>query len=104
MNKDYSMNTNSPISYLRKGGDNAVSMVALSRYTDSTPREVRECIMNARLSGFIICSNKKGYFIPETEEELVVWYRTMTTRVKTTLAILKWVESYLDGEEESDND
>jgi hypothetical protein len=62
-----------PVSYIRKGGSNAISMDTLSRLTDSTPREVRQCVLNARLSGFIICSNENGYFIPETEHELKVW-------------------------------
>jgi len=95
------MNSNpnlTPIDLLSKGSDNAISMERLSGLTGFTTREVRQSILSARLSGFLICSNTNGYFIPETETEIIDWYHTMMLRVKTTLKILKHYESYISDE------
>lgn len=81
---------------LKEGGENAVSMTTLSNLTGVSCREVRKYIESLRTSGFIICSNDYGYFVPRTEEELKDWYRRTMLRVKTTLSTLEPVTHYLD--------
>ena len=95
----------SPIPYIPEGSDNAVSMKGLARITGSTPRDVRREILNARLSGELICSNEHGYFRPTTEDEVKIWYRTMMSRVNTTLKMLEPFDiDKGDDEEGPDND
>lgn len=89
----------SPIPYIPEGGDEAVSMKALALLTNSTPRDVRLEVLNARLSGELICSNEHGYFRPKTRDEAIHWYRTMKARVHTTMRII----DLFDYIEEEDN-
>lgn len=71
------------------GEERAISMAALARALDITERDVRKAILQARMAGSIIAGTGSGYFIPDTDEELLTYYRIAKARGLTTLASLK---------------
>lgn len=72
-----------------KGMNNAISMHDISVLSGMDEREVRQSIFDARCNGTIICSSVNGYFFPETNTELLAWYRTVKKRGMASLESLK---------------
>ncbi len=66
-----------------------ISMRALSDKIGCTERETRKYIHNARLAGEVIGADKRGYFIPVSNKELITHYKFARSRVLSTLKSLK---------------
>ena len=78
------------------GEENAVSMRELARLCSASPREVRKMVEVARCDGMIIASSDQGYFIPESKEELLAYYRCVKCRIATAIKTLRPVEDLLE--------
>ena len=74
---------------LPRGKAQAVSMLHLADYLGCTDREIRAMIHRARCEGSIICGDSSGYYLPETREELIRWYRLAKKRSLSGLKALK---------------
>lgn len=72
-----------------RGEQNAISMAELARRWEADERETRQIIYSARKDGELICSSVRGYFRPETDTELLDWYRTARSRSLGTLESLR---------------
>lgn len=67
--------------YLSHGAENAVPLQHLVKLTDEDPRQVRQQIHAARLQGIpILSDNKSGYFLPETQDDVELFYKSMLHR------------------------
>ena len=79
--------------FLRHGESNAVSMAELSRLLNLSPRACRKAVEAARLSGTLILSSEKGYYLPGCgatgRSEIVRFQRRTAARVRTGQAILR---------------
>lgn len=79
--------------YLRHGEQNAVSMDDLSRLLGLSPRACRKAVEAERLTGKLILSSERGYFLPGVGEtgraEIVRFQRRTAARVRTGQAILR---------------
>ena len=79
--------------YLRHGEQNAVSMDDLSRLLGLSPRACRKAVEAERLTGTLILSSERGYFLPGTgsagRSEIVRFQRRTASRVRTGQAILR---------------
>lgn len=66
---------------LSHGAENAVPLQHLVKLTDEDPRQVRQQIHAARLQGIpILSDNKSGYFLPETQDDVDNFVRSMLHR------------------------
>ena len=77
------------LNMLGAGKENAVHLKAIMKNTELKNREARKCIEHLRRSGTVIISNKNGYFIPETPEELQKYINQETHRAKSVFYTLK---------------
>ena len=77
------------LALIPKGKENAVSNEALQGLLHQTRREVSQTIHDARMDGMIICSGNQGYYIPETDAELLEGYDTLWSMSISVLASLK---------------
>lgn len=79
--------------YLRHGEQNAISMAELSRLLNMSPRACRKAVEAERLTGKLILSSERGYFLPGEGEtgraEIVRFQRRTAARVRTGQAILR---------------
>lgn len=79
--------------YLRHGEQNAVSMDDLSRLLGLSSRACRKAVEAERLTGTLILSSERGYFLPGTgsagRSEIVRFQRRTAARVRTGQAILR---------------
>lgn len=90
--EDYKLSahiTEALIASLPTGEENAVSMRDLAVRFGTDERAIRKAIHEARESGVIICSGNSGYWIPDTEYQLVSFYRLAHSRAMSTLNSLK---------------
>jgi len=71
---------------LRWGHANAIPRPALSRKLGTTDRHIRRLVEAARAQGALICNDQdgRGYFLAETDEEVLRQYRQDDARVKAT--------------------
>lgn len=74
---------------LPHGKENAISMGHLATYFGTSERDIRSMIHKARCDGSIICGDSSGYYLPETREELLRWYRLAKKRSLSGLKALK---------------
>jgi len=65
------------------GKADAVSMPHLARVMNMNPRELRLAVEQARRAGILICSCEKGYFMPETLQEIREHAHRMDARIRT---------------------
>ena len=77
------------IGLLPRGKTHAVSMAHLADYFSTSERDVRAMVYRARCEGAIICGDSNGYYLPETREELMRWYRLARKRSLSGLKALK---------------
>lgn len=75
--------------FIPEGEAEAVSMRELARITGLDDRELRREIEKARRAGILICSSGKGYFMPETLQELREYVHLMGARIKTGRSCLR---------------
>lgn len=71
------------------GKDNAIHTIEIQKRTGSPERKIRKTIEILRRKGMIICSGANGYYLPETEEELIQYIRTVKKTAKSSLYTLK---------------
>lgn len=81
--------------YIPTGKDNAVSMKDLAIAMRTDARTVRKMIHSARMDGAIICGTNAGYYKPETDDELLSYYRLARRRALSGLASLKAARAVL---------
>ena len=78
--------------YLRHGEQNAVSMAELARLLNISPRACRRAVEAERLTGKLILSSERGYFLPGEGEtgcaEIVRFQRRTAARIRASQAIL----------------
>lgn len=66
---------------LSHGAENAVPLKHLVKLTGLPARQVRLMIQTERLRGAqILADNQSGYFLPETHEDVELFYRSMLRR------------------------
>lgn len=79
--------------FLRHGESNAVSMGDLSRLLNLSPRAVRKAVEAERLTGTLILSSERGYFLPGEgaagREEITRFQRRTAARLRTGKALLR---------------
>ena len=79
--------------FLRHGESNAISMDDLSRLLDLSPRAVRKAVEAERLTGKLILSSERGYFLPGVGEtgraEIARFQRRTAARLRTGKALLR---------------
>lgn len=69
----------------------------LSIATGQSERENRNDICKARIDGVIIASDERGYYIPQTPQEMSRYYRKHRAAAMTTLKSLKAVRRALQA-------
>ena len=79
--------------YLGHGESQAISMVELSRLLNLSPRSCRKAVEAARLTGTLILSSEKGYFLPGEgatgREEITRFQRRTAARLRTGKVLLR---------------
>lgn len=79
--------------FLLHGQENAVPRRHLRQLTGLTDRDLRRRIQEERLAGVpILSDNQNGYFLPENEQELRYFVRSMRSRAKEIEAVAAAVE------------
>ena len=68
-------------SLLTPGAENAVPLQHLAKITELPARQVRQHIQAERLRGAqILADSEHGYFLPQTQEDVESFYRSMLHR------------------------
>lgn len=80
---------------LPTGKDNAVSTKHLCDQTGLNERTLRAVVAEERISGAVILSCNKGYFLPQSRAEVEECVRTLETKGKSILYALKSARRYL---------
>ena len=75
--------------FLLTGKNNAISMTDLAHVVNIPERSVRLEILQARINGELICSCDKGYFLPETVDDIREYVVSRKTFLKTAGKALK---------------
>lgn len=66
---------------LSHGAENAVPLQHLVNITELPARQVRQLIQAERLRGAqILADNQNGYYLPETQEDVELFYKSMLHR------------------------
>lgn len=66
---------------LSHGAENAVPLQHLVNLTELPARQVRQLIQAERLRGAqILADNQSGYYLPETQEDVELFYKSMLHR------------------------
>lgn len=66
---------------LSSGAENAVTLQHLVTLTELPARQVRQLIQAERLRGAqILSDNEHGYYLPKTQEDVELFYRSMLHR------------------------
>ena len=81
---------------LNKGEDNAIHQKDICEAYDLEPRYFQELVRRERLEGLPICATSKGYFLPETIEELK---RTISRFYKQARELRKVAEKMKESAE-----
>ena len=66
------------------GERDAVPMNYLAALHHLSERKMRLTVERARRSGILICSSDKGYFMPETQEEIRDYAHRTKARIRTS--------------------
>lgn len=74
--------------FLSYGEGQAVSLDELSISTGLSERAVKAEVLRARISGELILSNERGYFLPADEYELRSYVNSRKSYLKTAHAAL----------------
>ena len=66
---------------LSHGAENAIPLAHLVAMTELPARQVRQLIQEERLRGAqILADNQNGYYLPETPEDVELFYKSMLHR------------------------
>lgn len=68
---------------LKTGENNAVSLADMCRVSGINNRATRQIIEDLRRSGVVIISSNKGYYLPETLEEVRHYINKESKRAKS---------------------
>lgn len=71
------------IQALKTGENNAVSLADMCRVSGINNRATRQIIEDLRRSGVVIISSNKGYYLPETLEEVRHYINKESKRAKS---------------------
>lgn len=74
---------------LQHGADTAVPVIRLCVATGLPDRELRKCIETMRDCGICIISDKRGYYLPDTEEELIRFINRTEKTARSYFASLR---------------
>ncbi len=85
------------------GRENAIPMRTIASALGVNAREVRQAILDARLDGVIICSGMYGYYYPDTDTDILHYYKRTRSRALKTLASLKATRQRVKEIEEENN-
>ena len=66
------------------GEEDAVPMAHLARVLGMRRRELRHAIEKARIAGVLICSSERGYFFPESLEDIKKYVFRTKARIRTS--------------------
>ena len=81
---------------LPQGQQNAVPAVELAEILNySDVRTMQSDIREARESGQLICSCAKGYFKPESKEEIEQYIKTLRSRALSTIKTVRTATAFL---------
>ena len=83
--------------FLSVGQDQAVSVQDLSAAVNLPERAVHREILNARLSGELILSSERGYFLPADQDEIREYVIKRKAYIKTAGAALRPFLKALSG-------
>ena len=83
--------------FLSVGQDQAVSLPDLSVAVNLSERAVKKEILNARLSGELILSSDRGYFLPANQDEISEYVIKRKAGIKTAGAALRPFIRALNG-------
>ena len=78
-----------------RGEQNAIHTKELSRRMLTNDRAIIREIHEERCKGNIICSSKKGYYLPDGINEVHAWYKSARKRALSTLSCLKTARKML---------
>ena len=74
---------------LKPGKGNEVHLRQLCNYFNQKPVAVKRQIKQERLNGSLICSNRKGYFMASSPEEIEEFVKAEEFQALSRLAITK---------------
>ena len=74
---------------LKEGKENAVTNADLQQIMHTSRREISQMIHILREQGLIVCADSQGYFIPQTDNELIQGYDLLWKKAVSNLAVLK---------------
>ncbi len=77
------------IDFLAAGQDQAISLSDLSAVLNLPERSVKQEILKARLSGDLILSSERGYFLPADHDEIREYVIKRKAYIKTAGAALR---------------
>lgn len=93
---------------LQTGKENAISAKELcDRLGFSSPRELQYQICSERQAGAVIlstCQDGGGYFLPENDQEVKQFIRTLENRAKNTFAALRSARGLLRQQEVTEDE
>lgn len=76
-------------SALKTGEDNAVSLSDMCKVSGRDNRRTRLVIEDLRRHGTVICSSDKGYYLPETVEEIQHYINKESKRARSIFYTLR---------------
>ena len=85
------------IDFLSAGQDQAIPSADLAALVNIPERSLQQEILNARLSGDLILSSERGYFLPADEEELRSYVIKRKAYIKTASKALRPFINALKG-------
>lgn len=89
------------LNFLQTGKENAISALDLCTYLGfNSTRDLQHEIARERNEGAVIlstCQDGGGYFLPENDQEVRRFIRTLENRAKNTYAALKSARSFLSS-------
>lgn len=83
------------VSCMPMGRENAVPMRYIAVILNMSEREVRSTVNEARLAGHMIVGDDNGYYLPETDGELLDYYFRLRSHANTTQSVLDAVLIHL---------
>ena len=95
MTKDKQAKVKRIVSCMPTGRENAVPMRYIAVILNMSEREVRSTVNEARLAGHLIIGDDYGYYLPETDGELLDYYFRLRSHVNTTQSVLDTVLIHL---------
>lgn len=75
--------------FLLNGKENAISMADLAEVMNIPERSLRLEILQARINGDLICSCDRGYFLPESVDDIREYVISRKAYLKTAGKALK---------------